>query len=495
MIDAALAAWRDLLGSDRVLVDGGRLALAGQATFLTTQRVPAMLEPADRDEVAACLRIAHRYRVPVYPVSAGRNWGYGSRVPPRDGTVLLSLARLNRILDFSEELAYVTVEPGVTYRALAAYLAERGSGLMPPVTGTSPDASLIGNAVERGIGKGVYEEMSARTCGYEVILPTGETVHTGFAGYPGAVTGPLRGAGPGPALQGLFVQSNLGVVTRMTLWLDPAPAWRQHLFFPVADMDRLAAVTDSLRGLLLRSGNGLQAEVVNDYRVVAMNRQFPYGEVDSGRVLPREWVQESMGPGYARWYGRLTLWAESREELDCRCRRVTDTVGPLLCGEPGPGFDPEDMPGGVPSTYWRKRMPVPADPDPDRDGCGVIWLAPVLPMAGAPAAAALEQMEETMLAHGFEPFISLRMVGGRAMQAIVNMAYDREEAGADERALQCHGALRALLNEHGLVPYRLSLLDMESPLAVSGESEALLRSLKGLLDPHGVLAPGRYIRP
>lgn len=203
-----------------------------------------------------------------------------------------------------------------------------------------------------------------------------------------------------------------------------------------------------------------------------------------------------MGPGYARWYGRLTLWAESPGELSLRRQRITEALGPLVFmeGEPGQGFDPDDLPGGVHSTYWRKRVPVPDDPDPDRDRCGVLWLAPVLPMAGAPAAAALDELEQTMLTHGFEPFVSLRMVGGRAIQAIINLAYDRDEPGADERALQCHGALRSVLGRRGLVPYRFSLPDMEAPPVACDATTALLQALKRTLDPHGILAPGRYIR-
>lgn len=51
-------------------------------------------------------------RVPVYPTSRGRSWGFGSRVPAADGCVLLDLGRMNRIVGFDERLAYVTVEPG-----------------------------------------------------------------------------------------------------------------------------------------------------------------------------------------------------------------------------------------------------------------------------------------------------------------------------------------------------------------------------------------------
>ena len=70
----------------------------------------AVLRPGTREEVQTCVRVANRARVPLYPISSGRNWGYGSRAPVSDA-VLLDLSRLNRIREFNEQLAYVTVEP------------------------------------------------------------------------------------------------------------------------------------------------------------------------------------------------------------------------------------------------------------------------------------------------------------------------------------------------------------------------------------------------
>src|SRR5262249_23872360 len=145
--------------------------------------------------------------------------------------VLLDLSRMNRILDFNEELAYATVEPGVTQRQLFAFLQERKSRLWVDATGSSPDCSLIGNAMERGFGHTPYGEHIANTCGFEVVLPTGEVVETGFSRYPNVHAAPVYRWGLGPSLDGLFAQSNLGVVTRMTFWLMPAPEKFEAFFF------------------------------------------------------------------------------------------------------------------------------------------------------------------------------------------------------------------------------------------------------------------------
>ena len=497
---AALAAWREALGPEQVINAGERLRLANQATFETAQRSEAILEPADREEVAACLRIARRFGVPLYPVSTGRNWGYGSAVPARGGCVLLSLRRLDRVVDFHEELAYVTVEPGVTFRRLAAFLKERGSRLLPPLSGAGPDASVVGNVIERGIGKGPYEDMAARSCAYEVVLATGRVVRTGFAGLPGAAAAPLRAHGPGPSLQGLFNQSNLGVVTRLTLWLDPAPAWRQLVVFPVRDAEGLAGVVDSLRAPLQRNGRGLQVELLNDYRLLAASRQFPYEEFDGLAPLPRGRVAEGLRPwGDARWAGGATLWADSLEELELRRRALRSSLGQrverLHCEEPAPGDDISLAQDGLRPAYWRKRAHMPADAHPDRDRCGVLWLTPVVPMLGPAAAEVVGHIEETMFGHGFEPFISLRLTGGRSIQAVTGLFYDRDEPGADARAALCHAALRETLYRRGLYPYRLGLCDMDSLPAGDDGGAELLRGLKALLDPQGILAPGRYVPP
>src|SRR4030095_17003422 len=141
-------------------------------------------------------------------------WGYGSRVPAGDG-VLLDLGRLNRIVAFDEDLAYVTIEPGVTQGQLYEFLRERGSRLWMDATGASPDCSIIGNTMERGFGHTPMGDHCNNVCAFEVVLPTGECVQTGFGRFAEAKAGALGRWGLGPSLDGLFSQSNLGLVTSL----------------------------------------------------------------------------------------------------------------------------------------------------------------------------------------------------------------------------------------------------------------------------------------
>src|SRR6266480_2979237 len=143
MLINALDAWKSALGSEYVITDTVVRSEVETATFLTTQKIPAILRPSNRTEVQECVRIANRYKIPIYPISRGKNWGYGSQVPVQDGCVILDLQRLNRIVEYNERLAYIAVEPGVTMRQLYEFLQEKKARLLMSMTGSTVESSLI----------------------------------------------------------------------------------------------------------------------------------------------------------------------------------------------------------------------------------------------------------------------------------------------------------------------------------------------------------------
>jgi len=195
---SALEQWARIVGVEHVVTDARELRAAETGTYTTSHRIPAIVRSADCAQVQECMRVANRRGVSVYPISTGKNWGYGSRVPASDGCVLLDLGRMNRIVDFSEELAYVTVEPGVTQAQLYDFLQERRSRLWMDATGASPDCSLIGNAVERGFGHTPYGDHFANACGLQVVLPDGDVIDIGFSRLPVGTRRPALPVGCGP---------------------------------------------------------------------------------------------------------------------------------------------------------------------------------------------------------------------------------------------------------------------------------------------------------
>ena len=318
-LEGAIQAWREALGSEFVLTGSAELEAAQTTTFHTDQRVPAILRPANRQQVQDCVAIANRFRVPIYPVSTGLNWGYGSKVPDTDGCSVLELSRMNRIVDFSEELAYVTVEPGVTQAQLYRFLQERKSNLWMDATGSSPESSLIGNTVERGFGHTPYGDHFANSCAYEVVLASGDFLETGFARFGNAQTAESYRWGMGPVLDGLFTQSSFGIVTRMTIWLMPAPEYFQAFYFRVDEDNALAEVVNALRPLRMDGTIRSAMHIANDYKIMASMRSYPY-EATGGTtpLMPEVMKTFRKELSCGAWNGSGALYGTRRQVAEAR---------------------------------------------------------------------------------------------------------------------------------------------------------------------------------
>jgi 4-cresol dehydrogenase (hydroxylating) len=434
---------------------------------------------------------------------------------------------MTRIVDFSEDLAYVTVEPGVTQVQLFEFLQQRRSRLWMDATGASPHSSLIGNAVERGFGHTPYGDHFAHSCGLEVVLPSGEVIETGFGRFPGASAAPVYRWGVGPSLDGLFSQSNLGIVTRMTIWLMPEPEYFQAYYFQCAEAGDLGALIDTLRPLRLNGTIRSASHIANDYKVISALQQYPWQETGGQTPLcgpALEGIRRKLRIGY--WNGSGALYGTKAQVREARrllraalagraskLQFVDDRLLRLAARFATPyklftGWDLNRMLAvlkpvyglmkGIPtdhplsSTYWRKRTTPPPAKDPDRDGCGLIWCSPVAPAEGRHATYLTSLATDVVLEHGFEPAISLTMITDRTLACIISIGFDREVPGEDARADKCYRALLRSLSDHGYHSYRLSVQAMES-MTGSPSYTDFLRGIKLSVDPCGILAPGRYV--
>lgn len=523
---AALREWVSIVGDAHVIDDEAARRDVETATFATARRVPLIVRPADREQVQQCLRVAHRHHVPVYPVSTGHNWGYGSSVPASDGNVLLDLRRLTRIVDFDERLGYVTVEPGVTQQQLYDFLAQRGSALWMDATGAGPDCSIIGNTLERGFGHTPYGDHFAHACALEVVLADGTALSTGLARFEQAAAAPVYKWGVGPVLDGLFTQSNFGVVTRMTVWLMPAPERFEAFFFRCDPQQSLGDVIEAVRPLRLDGTLRSAVHIGNDYKVLNGLGQYPWDEAGGTTPLQpqtvaamRSRLRIGVWNGSGGLYGTRAQVAEARRLVRRQLRgRVShlqflndrtlayarrfarpytavtgwDLTAALALLRPVYGLM-RGVPTGdtLASTYWRKRTPPPRDMDPDRDGCGLLWCAPVAPLEGGHAERLTRLCIDILLRHGFEPMLSLTLVTERALTCVVSICYDRAVDGEDARAMACYHELLHVLASHGYYSYRVGI-QAGAHLQRAAPYDAVLAALKQALDPAGILAPGRY---
>jgi len=524
---AALVAYREVIGDEQVVVEREVLTRYETATFHTDNKIVAVLRPSSVEQVQQCMAISTQYSVATYPISTGKNVGYGSRVPSADNCIILELKRLNRILEFNEDLAYVSLEPGVTQQQLYDFLKEKKSKLWMDATGSFLDHSIIGNIAERGFGHTPFADHFNNVGGMDVVLANGKLLHTGFGRFGNAKAAGVYRWGVGPYLDGLFAQSNLGIITRVTLWLMPAPEYCQNFFFSVEKSDDLSEVIELLRPLRLDGTIQSAMHIGNDYKVISSIRRYPWEESQGEVPLSKELMAKLAEKwDFGAWNASGSLYG-SKQEVALARKRIKKHLqgrvkklrfldeGLLRLAEklqkPYHWLTGVNLPEmlkllkpifglttGVPtgemiaSTYWRKKQAAPANPDPDRDRCGLMWLAPVAPTKGQYAQEIWSIVESTMLKYAFEPAVSITLITERAMDCVVSISYDRDVAGEDERAQSCHDEMLNKLTASGYYPYRLGIHSMGGLPASEDAYIELMTALNGVWNPNKIMAPSRY---
>jgi len=259
----ALKGFQEAVGSQWVFTSDEDVALYKDAYspfYAEADELVASagVAPASAEEVQKVVRVANRYRIPIYPISTGKNLGYGGSAPNLSGSVVLDLKRMNKVIEVDEARAYALVEPGVSYFDLYRYIQEKGLKLWIDC----PDpgwGSPIGNSLDHGVGYTTnhFRNHFDSHCGMEVVLANGEIVRTGMGALPGAQTWQQYKFGVGPWVDGIFSQSNFGVVTKMGFWLMPAP--EAYLSGTVTvprfdDLHRLVDVVNYLENLGVTNG-------------------------------------------------------------------------------------------------------------------------------------------------------------------------------------------------------------------------------------------------
>jgi len=526
----AIAEWQAALTPERVLVGEEATGAYAISAIGVSRTIPAVVRPTSADEVATVVRLARRHKVPVYPVSSGHNWGYGSAVPPTEGCVVVDLSGMNRILEVDPELGLATLEPGVTQAQLRAYLDDHRLPLMVPTHGGGPTCSLLGNALERGYGITPYTDHFAAVTALEAVLPDGTLYRSPHAELGATTVDRAFKWGVGPYLDGLFAQGNFGIVTRMTLALAPQPERVEAFLFSLAHDAGLEDAVLRTRQLLRTLGASVGAvNLMNARRVLSMTAPYPRERVADGATMPEALVAElAREHGIEAWtgagalYGSARMVKAARAELrrvlgpatkqlvfmtaakqrrvqrlvqlvpgdaSRRLQRRLDTVEKTLQVMAG---TPSEV--ALPLAYWMAgQKPADGRPlDPARDGCGLVWYSPLVPTRPGEAREYVEMVERICCDHGIEPLITLTTLSARCYDSTVPLLFDRSRPDAVRRAHACYRALFEAGRARGFVPYRANIAAMDLFVDADGSFWHLARNLKRAIDPDGILAPGRY---
>lgn len=487
----ALAEWAELPGVT-VVTEPAEMARRSRTTLVAAPAPLAAVVPTQRAQIADIVRIAATHRVPVYPVSCGRNWGWGDACPPTEGQVVLDLSRLTGV-ELDEELGVATVEPGVTQGLLAERLA--GTDWVPDCTTAGPSTSVVGNMAERGIGQSPLAERWGCVLSIEAVLADGSVVRTGFGRFPGARAARSYRWGLGPNLDGLFSQSNLGVIAAATIILQPRPQVVRAYCQTVPDAN-LEAFFDTQRRLRL-AGVPMGAPHV-----------FPMADrwlivtglsgIASIVVAGEGEVMEHLAPlGAVALYSRDDL-AQGYEPLLARAglpdnvitREFLDAAVAFTSGEPmqlSPAFVLNYAGGAA-----QRRTEPPLHVDPLDEGYGFQFAWPMGTSRGSDVRALAELVKRVLGKYERPLLFTLSCPNARTVAAVTRVAFYKGDP-ADEAAGQaCYDELLDAAYAAGFPPARASIAAMDRLDPYDSVHTEVTRRIKGLLDPDGILAPGRY---
>lgn len=528
-LSLAISQWQALIGERQVLLGEAAAVAYGGDTSGIHRRIPAALRIEDSASLQEVMRIASRHQVPVYPISTGQNWGYGTALPARDGCVILDLSPLKKIIDFDAELGVVTLEPGVTQGMLAEFLDAENHPYLVPVTGAGPTCSLVGNALERGYGVTPHVDHFGAVTDLEAVLPDGSLYRTALREAGGEDLARLFKWGIGPYSTGLFTQGGFGVVTRMSIILARRPECVKVCLFGLNDDALLEAAVEAIRSILIKLPGIVGAiNLMNQHRILSMSAPYPADKLGLDGVIPSVVIQQlgrqyQIMPwtGFATLYGTHRIVTAAQKEMKAAlsgmasrvlfltpnrartlarlARWLPGAIGKRLTSVTNTLVQSLELVEGrpnetaLPLAYWR-------NPDsqrgvlknPARDGCGLTWYAPLVPMRPSSVRAYVEMVKQIAPEHGMEPLITLTSLSDRLFDSTVPLLFDRDKPEAVAAAAACYQDLLAAGRAQGWFPYRLGVNNMQKLVDLQTDSMIFQARLRKDLDPHDILAPGRY---
>jgi 4-cresol dehydrogenase (hydroxylating) len=418
--------------------------------------------------------------------------GYGQATPATPGQMVLDLKRMNRILDVDPDLGTALLEPGVTYQQLQNYLDDNAIPLWLDVPTVGPIASPVGNTLDRGVGYTPYGDHFTFQCGMEVVLPDGEILRTGMGSTSNPSAWQAFKWGYGPYLDGLFTQSNFGIVTKMGMWLMPAPPVYKPFMIRHPDMEDVAKIVETMRPLrvssLIPNVNLMMGAA---YQLAMFNRRSDVWDGE-GPVTDEAIKRAARAEGLGMWNTYFALYGT--EEMIAAIEPIVTGAIEASDGEVLTEVEMGDNPyfhhhatlmrGGlsleeIGIVRWKGA------------GGGLAWFAPVAPAKGEETAQQTQLAKQILGRHGFD-YTAAYAIGWRELHHIIALLYDKSDPEDEARADQCYRELVTGFGERGWASYRTGVASMDLVASQYGETNrAFNAKLKRAIDPNGIIAPGK----
>lgn len=516
------------LAPEKILLHPDVLAQYAKNTLGIQKNITAILLADTTEEITKIVLTAQRHTLSIYPISTGHNWGYGCSAPVKEDCIILDLHRMNKILDFHEDLGLVTVQPGVTQGQLYDYLKKRNLNFMVPLTGAGPNCSLVGNSLERGYGIIPSADHFLAMVAMEAILPNGDRYRSSHDELsPDKIRG-IHKWGIGPYADGLFFQGNFGIVTQITMALPKRPECIQLFRFAVKRDKSLEEIIGLTHELLVELGTNISAiNFSSRERIKAMQARYDF---NTQEVKPR-YLANKINHFYDNdWfclggiYGVKKIVSAVRQHIKTKLKNK-NVSGLLFLSEKKINFIKtashyipfirrsapikniihtfDSLYHMLQGTPTEATLPVaytesgsfPADKknfNPQRDGCGIIWFVPLIPMMAEKVRLFVNIVRETCHRYGIIPVLTITTISPSCFNSAIPLLFDVNSETSRENAHACYQELFKRCKDHGFLPYRLGIHAMEHYFEADTSHLRFIKKLKKAIDPNNIIAPGRY---
>ncbi|NQT93437.1 MAG: FAD-binding protein [Lentisphaerae bacterium] len=412
------------------------------------------------DEVSAILKLANEVNVPVTPRGAGQ--GLSGGAVPVFGGIVMSVEKMDRILEIDEENLMATVEPGVITGVLHREVEAKGL-FYPPDPASLDSCSIGGNIAENAGGPRAVKYGITRhyVCGLEVVLPSGDIISLG-----GKIVKDVTGYD----LKHLIIGSEgtLGVVTKIILRLIPLPEHRVDMLVPFNDFE---------------SASKSVSEIIKS-RIVPTAMEF----MGKDSVLAVEALTEKEIPFHeAAAHLLITMDGSSKEVIEADYERAGE-----ICLENG-AVDVliADNPALRDKLWEARRLIIEAlqHLSPER----IMETEDLaVPRADIPrllkAIAEIAEQEKTNIicfGHAGDGNVHVNVI-----KDMPEDVWQEKKHTVSEKMYKAALALGgAITGEHGIGLTRKEFLG----LAVDAPAVELMRQIKSAFDPNGILNPGKIL--